>query len=62
MKKNKLIALAIVAFLILVPFQYGYIHFSQESELVQVLSMAVVILGSIYAIFLFNKDTGDAHH
>ncbi len=60
MSKNKLIALAILAFLIFVPFQWSYIDFSVESQLSQALTMAVVIIGSIVAILMFNK--GESSH
>lgn len=63
MSKNKLIAIAVIAVLILLPFQWAYIDFSTESQLVQVLCMAVVIIGSIIAILMFNKKTGgESHH
>ena len=63
MSKNKLIALAIVTFLIFVPFQWAFVDFTVESQLTQVLTMAVVVLGSVYAILLFNKkDKGSSHH
>ncbi len=63
MNKNKLIALAIVLFLILVPFQWAYIDFTVESQLSQVITMTIVIIGSIVAILMFNKKTGnDSHH
>ncbi|MBL4593592.1 MAG: hypothetical protein JKX68_07240 [Flavobacteriales bacterium] len=60
MSKNKMIALAIIAFLILVPFQFSYLSFSVETQLVQALTMAVVIIGSIIAILMFNK--GESSH
>jgi uncharacterized membrane protein len=62
MKKNRLIAVAIVAVLALLPFQTGFINFSVESELLQVFSMTLVILGSVVAILLYNKDTGESQH
>ena len=63
MNKNKLIALAIILFLVFVPFQWAYIDFTVESQLSQVLTMAMVIIGSVIAILLFNKETGnDSHH
>jgi len=62
MSKNKLIAVAIVIILIVLPFQSAYIYFSEESQVLQVLSMAVVIIGSIIAILMYNKDTGESHH
>ncbi|MDF1673045.1 MAG: hypothetical protein P1U41_06045 [Vicingaceae bacterium] len=63
MNKNKLIALAIVLFLIFVPFQWAYIDFTVESQLSQVITMAIVIVGSIVAILMFNKKTdNDSHH
>ena len=60
MNKTKLIALAIIAVLIFVPFQWAYIDFSVESQLTQVLTMAMVIIGSMIAIFMFNK--GESSH
>ncbi len=60
MNKNKIIALVIIAFLILVPFQFAFISFSMETQLLQVLTMAVVIIGSIVAILMFNK--GESSH
>ena len=60
MSKNKLIALAIIAFLIFVPFQWAFIDFTVESQLSQALTMAVVIIGSIVAILMFNK--GESSH
>ncbi len=63
MSKNKLIAIAIIAVLIFLPFQPAYINFSTENQLLQVFCMAVVIIGSIIAILLFNKKTGgESHH
>ena len=63
MNKNKLIALAIVFFLIFVPFQWAFIDFSVGSQLAQVISMALVVVGSVIAILMFNKKTGnDSHH
>lgn len=64
MSKNKLIALAILVVLIALPFQTSYISFSVESQLMQVLTMAVVIIGSVVAIVLFNKKSGEenSHH
>lgn len=64
MNKKKLIAVAIVAFLLLVPFQTAYISFSVESSLLQVLTMTLVVLGAVYAVFLFNQgaeESGDHH-
>ena len=60
MSKNKLIALAIIAFLIFVPFQWAFIDFSVESQLVQALTMAVTIIGMVVAILMFNK--GESAH
>ena len=60
MNKNKLIALAIIAFLIILPFQTAFIDFSVETQLLQALTMAVVIIGSIVAILMFNK--GESSH
>lgn len=59
MAKNKLIAIAIVLFLIFVPFQWAYIDFSVESQVSQVLTMALVIIGAVIAIVMFNKKTGN---
>lgn len=63
MAKNKLIAIAIILFLIFVPFQWAFIDFSVESQVSQVLTMALCIIGSIIAILMFNKKTdSDSHH
>lgn len=62
MNKNKLIALAIILFLILVPFHFAYIDFTIESQVSQVLTMTIVIIGSIVAILMFNKKTDDGSH
>lgn len=64
MGKNKLIALAIIIVLILVPFQWAFIDFDVESRLLQVISMTVVVIGSIIAILMFNKKEpgGESHH
>ena len=62
MKKNRLIAVAITLILALIPFQPAYMNLSVESELLQVFSMALVIIGSIVAVLLYNKDTGESHH
>lgn len=62
MSKNKLIAITIIAVLLFLPFQWAYIDFSTESQLIQVLCMAVVIIGAIVAILMFNKKTGEESH
>jgi cytochrome bd-type quinol oxidase subunit 2 len=63
MPKNKLIALAIILVLIFLPFQTAFVDFSVETQLLQVLTMAVVVIGSIIAIILFNrKEEGSSHH
>lgn len=64
MNKNKLIALAIIVFLVLLPFRAAYINFTTESELIQVLCMTLVVLGAVYAIFLYNKgaEQSNEHH
>lgn len=62
MSKNKIIALAIIAFLILVPFHFAYIDFSIESQFLQSIMMTLVIIGAIIAIVLFNKDTEKSSH
>ncbi|MCB9360195.1 MAG: hypothetical protein H6587_01550 [Flavobacteriales bacterium] len=62
MKKNRLIAVAIVVVLALLPFQPAYMNLSVEGELLQVFMMTVVILGSIVAILMYNKDTGESQH
>jgi energy-converting hydrogenase Eha subunit C len=62
MKRNKIIALAIIAFLIIVPFQWAYFDITVDSQLVQAITMAIVILGAVIAIFMFNKDTGESSH
>lgn len=60
MAKNKLIALGILAVLVVTVFQTGFINFSVESQFWQAISMAVVIIGSIIAIVMFNK--GESTH
>ncbi len=60
MNKNKIIALAIITFLIFVPFQFAFLNFTVETQLVQALTMAVVIVGAIVAILMFNK--GESSH
>ena len=64
MNKKKLIAVAIVLFLLLVPFQTAFISFTTEDALLQVLSMTLVILGSIYAVYLYNQGAEESgeHH
>ncbi len=62
MNKKKLIAIAIIAFLVILPFQPAYISFSQDNEVLQALSMAVVIIGSIIAILMFNKGAEESNH
>ncbi len=62
MKKNRLIAVAIVVVLALLPFQPAYMNLSVENELLQVFMMSVVIIGSVIAIYMYNKDTGESHH
>jgi len=62
MNKTKLIALAIVAFLILVPFQFAFISFSQETQLLQAVCMAIVIIGSVYAAYIFNASGSSENH
>jgi len=56
MAKNKLIAIGILAVLTVTFFQWAFIDFSVESQLLQVLSMALVVIGSIVSIMLFNKS------
>ena len=60
MAKNKLIAIGIFAVLVVTFFQWAFIDFSVESSLLQVFSMAIVVIASIVAIFLFNK--GESSH
>ena len=60
MKKNKIIALVIIAVIMLSFFQWGFISFSIETQLYQALSMAVAIIGGVIAIFMFNK--GESSH
>lgn len=60
MAKNKLIALGILAVLVVTFFQWAFIDFSVESQLLQVISMAIVIIGAVVAIMLFNK--GESSH
>ncbi len=59
MSKNKIISIVIILFLIFVPFQFAYVDFTVESQLTQVLTMAMVLIGSVVAILMFNKKSGD---
>lgn len=61
MKKNKLIALAIIAFMFTIPFHYAYIAIEKEGGIVQALSMAFLIIGVVIAIALFNEEP-ETHH
>ena len=56
MAKSKLIALGILAVIVVTFFQWGFIDFSVESQFLQVISMALVIIGSVVAILFFNKE------
>ena len=60
MAKNKLIALGIITVITFTVFQWGFIDFSVQTEFMQALSMATVIIGSIVAIFMFNKDSSSS--
>ena len=60
MAKNKLIALGIIAVITFTFFQWAFIDFSVETQLIQALSMATVIIGSVVAIFMFKK--GESSH
>ena len=60
MAKSKLIALGILAVLVVTFFQWAFIDFSVESQLLQVISMAIVIIGAVVAIMLFNE--GESSH
>ncbi|MGB0887988.1 MAG: hypothetical protein ACPGSL_07700 [Vicingaceae bacterium] len=60
MAKSKLIALGILAVIAFTFFQWAFIDFTVESQLLQALSMAVVIIGSIVSVILFNK--GESSH
>ena len=61
MKKNRLIAVAIVVALLL-PFQLAYMNLSVDGELLQAFMMSVVIIGAVVAIIMYNKATGESHH
>ena len=60
MAKNKLIALGIIAVLLFTFFQWGFMSFTMESAFLQVISMAITIIGAAVAIILFNK--GESSH
>lgn len=60
MAKSKLIALGIIAVISFTFFQWGFIDFSLETQLLQAISMAIVIIGSVVAVILFNK--GESSH
>lgn len=61
MKKNRIISIAIVLFLAVLPFQFGYMYLSEDSQFLQVMCMSVVIIGSVYAVYKFNQDP-EGHH
>ena len=60
MAKSKLIALGILAVITFTVFQWAFIDFSVETQFLQALSMAAVIIGSVIAVVLFNK--GESSH
>jgi len=62
MAKNKLISLGIIIFLFAVPFNWAYNTIEGTGGIVQALCMTLIIVGSVVAIMIFNKDTGEAHH
>lgn len=61
MKKNKLIALAIIAFMFTIPFHYAYLSIEKTGGIVQALSMTFLIIGVVVAIVLFNEEP-ETHH
>ena len=62
MSKNKIIATAIILFLFIVPFHFGYMEIEGNGGIVQALSMGFIIITAVIAVIIFNKDTGEAHH
>ena len=62
MSKNKLIATAIILFLFIVPFYWGYLSLEGDGGIVSALSMGLIIIVSVIAVLIFNKDTGESHH
>ncbi len=62
MSKNKLISLGIIVFLFAVPFNWAYNTIEGTGGIVQALCMAFIIIASLVAILMFNKDTGESHH
>jgi len=62
MNKKKLIALAIVVFIVLLPFRAAYITFSLETQFLQVISMTVLIIGAIVAIMMYNQGSEEESH
>lgn len=62
MNKKKMIALALVAFSILLPFRMAYINFTIESELIQVLAMTFVVFAAVVAVLIYNKGSEEVHH
>ncbi|HRN41900.1 MAG TPA: hypothetical protein PK649_07475 [Vicingus sp.] len=62
MNKKKLIALAIVAILILLPFRMAFINFTIETEFLQVIAMTVVVLGSVVAVLMYNQGAEESEH
>jgi hypothetical protein len=61
MKKNKLIAIAIILVLFTAPFHYAYLSIEGNGGIVQALCMGLIIIGSVAAILIFNKETSEAH-
>lgn len=52
MKKNKLIALAIILFALLVPLNFGFLHIEEYHGAISLISMIVVELGVLVALIL----------
>jgi hypothetical protein len=62
MNKNKIIATAVILFLFLVPFHWGYLTLENEGGIVSALCMGFIIITAVIAIMVFNKNTGESHH
>lgn len=51
---KKVIALAILAFVFLVPFQWCFININFDRPIVSAISMTATILLSLYSIYLYT--------
>jgi hypothetical protein len=62
MNKNKIIATAVILFLFLIPFKWGYLSLENEGGIVSALCMGFIIIAAVVAVIFFNKNTGESHN